>query len=141
MREEVQALLAQAAQIDQQEAGDEHDLPAEIARREERLQALAEAKTKIAECVKERDQQARKDYADKVARREAQRAAGQKPHGQEPKAPEMGPKAKDQINLADEESRIMPGHEGFVQGCNGQAVVDVDKHTHRRGHAHAGQQR
>lgn len=126
LREEVQALLAKAAQTDQQEAGDEHDLPAEIARREQRLQALAEAKAKIAERVKERDQQAQKDYADKIARRDAQRAAGQKPRGKEPKAPETGPKAKDQINLTDEESRIMPSHEGFVQGYNGQAVVDVD---------------
>jgi len=126
LREEVQALLAKAAQTDQQEADDEHDLPAEIARREQRLQALADAKAKIAERVKERDQQAQQDYADKVARREAQRQAGQKPRGKEPKAPESGPKAKDQINLTDEESRIMPSHEGFVQGYNGQAAVDVD---------------
>lgn len=126
LREEVQALLTKAAETDQQEAGDEHDLPAEIARREQRLQALTEAKAKIAERVKERDQQAQKDYADKVARRDAQRAAGQKPRGKEPKVPETGPKAKDQINLTDEESRIMPSHEGFVQGYNGQAAVDVD---------------
>jgi transposase len=126
LREEVQALLAKAAQTDQQEAGDEHDLPAEIARREQRLKALAEAKAKIAERVKERDHQAQQDYADKVARREAQREAGQKPRGKEPKASETGPKAKDQINLTDEESRIMPSHEGFVQGYNGQAAVNVD---------------
>ena len=126
LREEVQALLVKAAQTDQQEASDEHDLPAEIARREQRLKALAEAKAKIAERVKERDQQAQQDYADQVARREAQRQAGQKPRGKEPKAPESGPKAKDQINLTDEESRIMPSHEGFVQGYNGQAAVDVD---------------
>ena len=61
-----------------------------------------------------------------MARREAQREAGKKPRGKEPKAPESGPKAKDQINLTDAESRIMPSHEGFVQGYNGQAAVDVD---------------
>ena len=98
LREEVQALLAKAAETDQQEANDEHDLPAEIARREQRLQALADAKTKIAERAAQRDQQAQQEYADKVARREAQREAGQKPRGKEPKAPETGPKAKDQIN-------------------------------------------
>jgi hypothetical protein len=126
LREEVQALLAKAAETDQQETNDEHDLPAEIARREQRLQALADAKAKIADRAAQRDQQARQEYTDKVARREAQREAGEKPRGKEPKAPETGPQAKDQINLTDEESRIMPSHEGFVQAYNGQAAVDVD---------------
>lgn len=126
LREEVQALLAKAAETDQQEANDEHDLPAEIARREQRLQALADAKAKMAERIAQRDNHAQQDYADKVARREALREAGQKPRGKEPKAPETGPKATDQINLTDEESRIMPSHEGFVQAYNGQAAVDVD---------------
>ncbi len=67
LREEVQALLAKAAETGQQEVDDEHDLPAEIARREQRLQALADAKAKIAECAEQRDQQAQKDYADKIA--------------------------------------------------------------------------
>ena len=101
LREEVQALLAKAAETDQQETDDEHDLPAEIARREQRLQALADAKAKIAERAVQRDQQAQQEYADKVARREAQREAGEKPRGKEPKAPETGPQAKDQINLTD----------------------------------------
>ena len=126
LREEVQTLLAKAAETDQQETDDEHDLPVEIARREQRLQALADAKAKIAERAAQRDQQAQQEYADKVARREAQREAGEKPRGKEPKAPETGPQAKDQINLTDEESRIMPSHEGFVQAYNGQAAVAVD---------------
>ncbi|PPD21301.1 MAG: hypothetical protein CTY22_12230, partial [Methylomonas sp.] len=78
LREDVQALLAKAAdpksseaETDQQDAKDEHDLPAEIARREQRLQALAKAK--IAERVKERDQQALQDHVDNVARRDAER--------------------------------------------------------------------
>lgn len=126
LREEVQTLLKKAADVDQEELVDGFDLPAEVARREDRLKALAEAKTKIAERVKERDEQARKDYQEKLARREALRAAGKKPRGSEPKAPETGPKAKDQINLTDEESRIMPSADGFVQGYNAQAAVDVD---------------
>jgi len=71
LREEVQALLKKAADVDQEELADGIDLPAEIARREDRLKALAEAKAKIAERVKERDEQARKDYQEKLARREA----------------------------------------------------------------------
>jgi transposase len=126
LREEVQILLKKAADVDQEELSDGIDLPAEVARREDRLKALAEAKAKIAERVKERDEQARKDYEEKLARREALRAEGQKPRGREPKAPETRPKAKDQTNLTDEESRIMPSGDSFIQGYNAQAAVDVD---------------
>jgi len=126
LRDEVQALLQKAAETDAADDRDELDLPAELARREDRLKALAEAKTKIAERVKPRDEQAQKDYEDKVARREAERQAGKKPRGPEPKAPKTGPQPDDQINLTDEESRIMPSHEGFVQGYNSQAAVDTD---------------
>jgi hypothetical protein len=30
-----------------------------------------------------------------------------------------------QLNLTDAESRIMPSHEGFIQGYNAQAAVDT----------------
>jgi len=126
LREEVQALLKKAAEVDQEELADGIDLPAEVARREDRLKALAEAKAKIAERVKERDEQAPKDHEEKLARRAAQREAGKKPRGKEPQAPETGPKAQDQINLTDEAARIMPSANGFVQGYNAQAAVDVD---------------
>lgn len=126
LREEVQFLLNKAAQTDEQESENDLDLPAEIARREQRLEALAAAKAKIAERAQARDYQAQKDFEEKIARREAQQKAGQKPRGREPKAPETGPKAKDQINLTDEQSRIMPSGDGFIQGYNGQAAVDVD---------------
>jgi transposase len=99
LHEEVQALLKKAADVDQEELADGIDLPAEVARREDRLKALAEAKAKIAERVKERDEQAQKDHQEKLADRERKRQAGKKPRGQEPKAPETGPHAKDQINL------------------------------------------
>lgn len=126
LREEVQILLQKAAEIDQQETDNDHDLPAEIARREQRLKALADAKAKIVERAEQRDQQAQRDYAEKVARRDAQREGGQTPRGKAPKAPETGPKAQDQINLTDEESRIMPSGDGFMQAYNGQAAVDAD---------------
>ena len=126
LREEVQALLQKAAEADRAEAHDGLDLPGELARREDRLKALAAAKAKIFERIEPRDAEAQHAYQDKVNRREAQRQAGQKPRGAEPKAPETGPKASDQLNLTDEESRIMPSHEGFVQGYNSQAAVDVE---------------
>ncbi|WP_427501198.1 IS1182 family transposase [Methylomonas sp. MED-D] len=126
LRDEVQALLQKADETDAVDDRDGLDLPDELARREDRLKTLREAKAKIAERAKPRDAQAEQAYEDKVSRREAQRQAGQKPRGPEPKAPVAGPKPDDQINLTDEESRILPSHEGFVQGYNSQAAVDVD---------------
>ena len=126
LREEVQALLQKAAEADRADEQDGIDLPGELARREDRLKALAEAKAKIVERVAERDARTQQDYEAKVARREAQRQAGRKPRGKEPKVPETGPKDADQINLTDEESRILPSHDGFIQGYNSQAAVDVE---------------
>lgn len=126
LREEVQFLLNKAEQTDEQESEHDFDLPAEIVRREQRLEALAAAKAKIAERAQARDQQAQKDYEEKIARREAQQKAGKKPRGREPKVPETGPCAQDQINLTDEQSRIIPSGDGFIQGYNSQAAVDIE---------------
>jgi transposase len=126
LREEVQALLAKAEAVDGEGLADGVDLPAEVARREDRLKALAEAKAKIKERAEARFEQERQGYEEKKVRREAQRQAGQKPRGQEPKPPEAGPREKEQINLTDEESRIMPTAQGFEQAYNAQAAVDTD---------------
>ena len=51
---------------------------------------------------------------------------GKKPRGKMPTAPEPGAKDSDQINLTDEESRIMPvAGGGFEQCYNAQAGVDA----------------
>jgi hypothetical protein len=103
------------------------DVPAEFSRREARLKALAEAKAKIEVRAQERFEQEQQEYEAKVARREAQRKDGKKPRGKDPKPPQGGAKERDQINLMDEESRIMPvSSGGFEQGYNAQAAVDVE---------------
>ena len=56
LHEEVRFLLNKAAQTDEQESDNDIDLPAEIARREQRHEALAAAKAKIAEGVQALDQ-------------------------------------------------------------------------------------
>jgi transposase len=126
LRDEVHALLAKAEATDREGLADGVDLPAEIARREERLAALAAAKAKIQARAEERFQQEQQAYAAKVARREALRQAGRKPRGKAPKPPKAGPQDKDQINLTDEESRIMPTASGFEQAYNAQAAVDTE---------------
>ena len=67
------------------------------------------------------------DYANRLEAREKQ--TGKKPPGKPPKPPTSGPQAKDQVNLTDEESRIMPTSSGgFEQAYNAQAGVDVETH-------------
>ena len=52
---------------------------------------------------------------------------GKKPRGKVPAAPQPGVRDSDQINLTDEESRIMPvAGGGFEQCYNAQAGVDAD---------------
>ena len=125
-RAEVQELLKLAEAVDQTPVPDGMSLPEELKRREERLAAIAEAKAKIEARAQERFAHEQAEYEAKMAAREAQTAAtGKKPKGRAPKAPESGPRAEDQINLTDEESRIMPqSGGGFEQSYNAQAIVD-----------------
>jgi transposase len=126
LRQEVQTLLALAEDSDTQAVPDGMDVPAEIARREARLSAIAKAKSKIEQRAAERHQLEQQEYEVKTANRQAQREAGNKPRGPEPRPPQAGPKSTDQVNLTDEESRIMPvSGGGFEQSYNAQAGVDT----------------
>jgi hypothetical protein len=116
-----------AEQADQADVPDGVSLPEEIKRREDRLAAMAVAKAKIAARAEERYQREKAEYDEKMARRAAkEEAAGKKLGGKPPKAPEPGARDSDQINLTDEESRIMPvAGGGFEQAYNAQAGVDA----------------
>ena len=106
LRAEVAQLLAQAeaadtaedAQFGTSRGGD--DLPAELHRRESRLQRIREAKRVL-----------------KARAQEEAVAAGQPAESAKP-----DPKA--QYNFTDPESRIMKGPDGFVQAYNVQVAVD-----------------
>ena len=109
LKAEVEALLAQAEQADLSAVPDGMDLPAEIARREARLDAMAAAKAKIEARAKARFEKAQAEFDAKCARREQKaKESGKKPGGKPPKPPAAGPMAQDQLNLTDEASRIMP---------------------------------
>ena len=127
LKAEVQELLALAESADQSAVPDGIDLPAEIRRREDRLAAMAEAKAKIAARAEERYQREKAEYDAKLTKRaEKEKTTGKKPGGKPPSAPTPGPKDSDQINLTDEESRIMPvSGGGFEQAYNAQAAVDT----------------
>jgi transposase len=106
LRDEVKQLLAQAEAVDAAEdaqygadsAGD--DLPAELQRRESRLQRIREAKRAL------------------EARAKAEAAAAGEP------SESAKPDPKAQYNFTDPESRIMKSPDGFVQGYNVQVAVD-----------------
>ena len=126
LRQEVQALLELAEKTDGAGVPDGMDVPAEIARREDRLAAIEQAKAKIAQRAAERHQLEQQEHEAKMARRQARRRAGGKPRGKDPEPPQAGPKDGDQVNLTDEESRIMPtSGGGFEQSYNAQAAVDT----------------
>ncbi len=100
-------------------------IPDELARREERLQKLAEARAKIEARAKERFDREQAEYQSKVAAREAkEKATGRKLGGKPPAPPVEGAKPTDQINLTDEESRIMPVAGDVVQAPNDKQQVE-----------------
>ena len=104
------------------------NIPEELARRESRLDAIVAAKAEIERRAAQRFAKEQEEHQEKVAAREAkEKATGKKPRGRTPKPPQPGPKSKDQVNLTDSESRIMPSSSGgFEQSYNVQAAVDVD---------------
>jgi transposase len=109
LKEEAKRLLEQAEKIDAEEdarygrerSGDE--LPAELARRETRLEKIREAKRVLEERA-----------------REQAKSKG------EPEAEKAKPEAKMQYNFTDPESRIMKGADSFVQAYNAQIAVEPD---------------
>ena len=127
LRAEVQELLATAEQADQTDIPDGASLPEEIKRREDRLAVMATAKAKIEARAKVRFEAEQGAFAAKLVKRAARAAeSGRKPTGKPPQPPTPDPRPEDQINLTDEESRIMTvAGGGFEQCYNAQAAVDA----------------
>ena len=127
LREEVQTLLALGEKADRAGVPDGMDVPAEIARREQRLKAINAAKAQIEQRARERYELQQQEHQVKVKRRQPQRDAGKKPRGKEPEPPQSGPRDSDQVSLTDAHSRIMAvSGGGFEQSYNAQAAVDTD---------------
>jgi transposase len=128
LKAEVADLMARAESADQVDIPDGMSVPEELERREKRLAKLAEARAKIEARAKERYEREKAEHEAKMAAREAKaKAAGKKPGGKPPDPPVGGARPTDQINLTDEESRIMPvAGGGFDQCYNAQAVVAAE---------------
>jgi transposase len=127
LKEEIQALLAQAERTDAEEdavhgsrRGDE--LPAELKRREDRLAVIEAAKTRL-------EEQARAEAEAEKQRRaaaEAQRQQrGQKRRGKEPPPISEIPADKAQCSFSDPEMKMMPqSNKGWDYATNAQVSVD-----------------
>ena len=128
LKAEVAELLHKAEETDQADQPDGMDIPSELARREERLAAIAVAKAEIEKRATARYTEEQAEYEKKLSKRKnKEQSSGQKPRGKAPKPPIVGPRDKDQVNLTDDESRIMPtSGGGFTQSYNAQASVDID---------------
>ncbi len=125
LKREVKQLLRLAERADAQDIPDGMSVPEELARRELRLAAIAEAKAKIEARAAERLAREQAEHQSKLAvRTEREKRTGKKPRGRTPEPPTGGVKDKDQVNLTDEESRIMKvAGGGFDQCYNAQALV------------------
>lgn len=106
LKREVQQLLKLAEQADAADIPDGMSIPEELERREARLEAIAEAKKKMEARVKEQQES---EYQHKLAARaEQEKRTGKKLTGRPPTPPSGAVEDKEQINLTDEDSRIMP---------------------------------
>jgi transposase len=125
LKAEVAELLALAEAADRADVPDGMSVPEELARREDRLARLAEAKAAIEARATERFAREQAEHAAKMTARAArEKATGKKPGGKPPAPPTATPGAQDQINLTDADSRIMPvAGGGFEQAYNAQAAV------------------
>ena len=133
LRREIARLL-KLAQAAENERDLDMNIPDEIKRREDLVAKIDEARAKIEEREAIRHAQIKAKHAERLAQRKEQQRKGKKPRGPRPKLPELRVEPMAQINLTDEESRIMPSTQGFVQGYNAQAAVDIESqlivHTH-----------
>ncbi len=122
LQAEVEALWHKS-QTETGESFRDIDIPQEIQRRQERLEKLAQVKTEIEERAQARYNQEKAEYDAKLRERATkEKIRGRKLGGKQPKAPEAGPKAKDQVNFTDRDSRIMPvSGGGFEQAYNAHA--------------------
>ena len=105
------------------------DLPQELARREDRLQRLAEAKAVLEARAAERDAFEQAEYDAKMQeRKDVETKTGKRPGGKSPTPPLPGPKDEDQYTITDPDSRIMKNSrdQGFGQHYNAQVAVDQD---------------
>jgi len=117
LKAQIDALLKRAQQADEAEKNEpELDIPAEIARREARLAAIAEARQRLEQRQRDADIERGRD-------------PDEPPHGGRYKREFGVPEDKAQDNFTDPDSRIMKrAGGGFDASYNAQTAVDDEAH-------------
>jgi transposase len=121
---EIADLMGRAEAADGSGEEDPQALPKEIARRQALRDRLDAARCRLEAQAKARAEAERDDYEAKVAARAKRRGRAK---GKHPKPPDETPRADEQSNLSDPDSRLMrrsKRHE-YRQAYNAQAVVDA----------------
>ncbi|MGE4243445.1 IS1182 family transposase [Ramlibacter sp.] len=126
LKKEIAALLERARQADEVERNlPDMDIPAEIARREDRLAAIAQARERLDKRQREADLERGRDEDDD----RRPRGKDGKPKGGRYKREFGKPEARAQENFTDGDSRIMKrAGGGFDPAYNAQTAVDEAAH-------------
>jgi transposase len=123
LKAQIEALLNKARAADEAEKNEpELDIPAEIERRQDRLDAIAAARTRLEQ--RQRDADLERGRSDDDDHKPRGQDGKPKPGGRY-KRPFGVPQDKDQDNFTDPDSRIMQrAGGGFDPAYNGQTAVD-----------------
>lgn len=121
---EAQRMLELAEVADREDQGDDISLPAELARREDRIRAIKEAKERIRARESERVERESAERNELLAERRQFEKANDRRFETQPNKHRVKRNPNAQIDLTDEDSRIMPSSDGFVQAYNGQLAGD-----------------
>ena len=127
LKAQIEALVQKATNADEAEKNEpELDIPAEIARRQERLVAIAAAKARLEERQRQADSQRGRTQGDERRPRDKDG----KPKAGKPYKRDFGePEPKAQDSFTDPESRIMKrAGGGFDYSFNAQTAVDETAH-------------
>jgi hypothetical protein len=122
---DVRELMDKAEAADSKDAEDGQSLPKEIARREKLREKMEAARRKLERRARERAGAEREEYECKAAEREKRHGRRK---GKKIKPPKQEPEPREQVNLVDEDSRLMRKNKrsGYEQAYNAQASVDAD---------------
>jgi transposase len=129
LRAEVEELLALGEKADEGDLPEGLQVEFEIALRQERLLNLEKARAVLEARAQERYEAEKAEYEARMREREEKaKQTGRKPRGKDPKPPTEGPRAEDQYNFTDPDSRIMKNstNKGFDQHYNVQVAVEQE---------------
>jgi transposase len=125
LTQDIAELMEKAKQADSSSIEDGQRIPEEVSRREKLRDKMRQAKYALEERVRKRADNEQAEYVRKCKARDNRNGKGK---GPKIKPPSDKPKEYEQINITDEDSRIMrkSRRNEYTQSYNAQAAVDAD---------------